>query len=448
MAIDLLLVRRRLSLRYGQFSFLLIAVFAGSIYAAVADARADITRNQVRQLAATAAAELPLRRRAIESPGPASGAGPHAAAANSSVANPSAAIPPALLTPQEHAAATTLRLQWWDPALRPLGSFGGYQPREALLPPLAQRATSHLRPLADGLAFWQPVLRRSPASGALELQGYVAVALATRSADDGLLCLRQGLVVGTVLAALVALIGGRSLVAAALEPLQGQVEHLARFSADASHELRHPLTAVRSLIGSLRHGSALIGASPQLVAKLVLIDHTTVRMGQLVDDLLLLARSERPLEHQALRRFPPEELIDDLTSLYAPAAQQRGVRLTSQVGWGGELRGHPERLRQLLVNLISNALRFSPPGGTVTVGLDSQGSTVQIWVDDQGPGIPLDLRQQVFEPFWHGEGAKENGTGLGLAIARAIALAHGGRLEVAEAPGGGCRMLLGLPQHV
>lgn len=422
MAIDLLQVRRCLSLRYAQFSFLLIAVFAGSIYVAVADARADITRNQVRQLAATAAAELPLRRLA-------------------------ASIPPDLLTPQDQAAATTLRLQWWDPALRPLGSFGGYRPREPLLPPPAQRTIPHLQPLADGLAFWQPVLRRSPVSGAPEIDGYVAVALATRSADEGLLCLRQGLLVGTALAALVALFGARSLVAVALEPLRSQVEQLARFSADASHELRHPLTAVRSLIGSLRHGSALIGASPQLVAKIAQIDRTTVRMGQLVDDLLLLARSERPLDRHALRRFPPEELIDDLTSLYAPAAQQRGVRLTSQVGWEGELRGHPERLRQLLVNLISNALRFSPPGSTVTVGLASQGSTVQIWVDDQGPGIPPEQRQRVFEPFWHGQGAKDTGTGLGLAIARAIALAHGGRLEVAEAPGGGCRMLLGLPQH-
>jgi signal transduction histidine kinase len=130
------------------------------------------------------------------------------------------------------------------------------------------------------------------------------------------------------------------------------------------------------------------------------------------------------------------------------------VRLTSQVGWGGELRGHPERLRQLLVNLITNALRFSPPGGTVTVGVESQGSTVQIWVDDQGPGIPLEQRELVFEPFWHGPAghgeaglAGGAGTGLGLAIARAIALAHGGRLVVSEAPGGGCRMLLGLPQQ-
>lgn len=465
MAIDLAQARRRLSFRYAQFSFLLIAVFAGAIYAAVADARRDSTEAQVRQLAAVAAAELPQLRRAAAAGAPlelgahagawtaAGGASEQGGGEQSSfpkAAASSAAGVPAPRAPSASALTDdpNLRLLWLDPSLRPLAAYGAYQPRESLLPPLAERNAHRLRPLADGLSLWQPVVRRAP-GGEPQLEGYVTVALASRSADQSLACLGEGLLVGTGLAAVVALLGGRCLVAAALRPLREQVEHLARFSADASHELRHPLTAVRALIGSLRHGSALEGASPVLMKKLGQIDRTAVHMGQLVDDLLLLARCERSLESDSLRRFPPEELIDDLTSLYASSAQQQGVQLTSQLGWGGELRGHPERLRQLLVNLITNAMRFSPSGGTVTVGVEHHNGNVQIWVDDQGPGIPLEQRELVFEPFWHGEGGRGGGagTGLGLAIARAIALAHGGQLVARDAPGGGCRMVLGLPQQ-
>lgn len=278
----------------------------------------------------------------------------------------------------------------------------------------------------------------------------MSVALATEAADNGLDCLRQGLLVGGGMAALVALLGGQWMVAVTLRPIRRQLDQLVRFTADASHELRNPLTAIRAVIGSLRQGGALLGSPPAVGEKLSLIDQTTERMARLVEDLLLLARSDRQLDDRSsMRSFPLEEMIEDLTSLYAASAGEQGVVLTTAISGEARVQGHPERLRQLLVNLISNALRFTPPGGTVTVGLKLQGPTTQVWVDDQGPGIPPEQRELVFEPFWQADRARsgQGNAGLGLAIARAIAAAHRGSLVALEAPGGGCRMLLGLPRQ-
>lgn len=437
MRTDLAHTRRVLTLRYAQFSFVLVAVFAAAIYTAVADARGDLTRSQLRQLAAAAVAQLPQLRRGARDGDP--------APQGLSLAPP--------LGGEDGESAETgreyQRIRWFDSQLHELAATGDFRPGQSTIPAAAARRSTSVLPLRDGLALWQPVFTRSQPGAPPQLEGYVSVALSTRAAEIGLECLRDGLIVGSTMAALVALGGGQWLVAVSLRPIRDQLERLARFTADASHELRHPLTAIRALVGTLREGPALQGAQPVVARKLELIDRTTDRMAQLVDDLLLLARSDcQLLEHGAMSRFPLEELIEDLTTLYGASAHQRGVQLTSQIDAVGMVSGHPERLRQLLVNLISNALRFSPPGGTVTVGLAVQGSTVQVWVDDQGPGIPPEQRELVFQPFWQADAGRSvrGSTGLGLAIARAIAAAHRGRLVAAEAPGGGCRMLLGLPR--
>jgi signal transduction histidine kinase len=222
-----------------------------------------------------------------------------------------------------------------------------------------------------------------------------------------------------------------------------------QFTADASHELRHPLTAIRAVIGTLRQGSALEGSKPLVNEKLALIDQTCDRMGRVLEDLLLLARHDRQIDDQGDRRsFGLEELIEDLADLFSAPAQQQGVVLRTEIGARVPVHAQPERIRQLLVNLITNAIRFSPPGGTVTIGARNQGTDAMVWVDDQGPGIPLADRQRVFDRFWQADPSRSDPAtlGLGLAIARAIATAHRGTLEAEEAPGGGCRMRLCLPR--
>jgi len=133
-----------------------------------------------------------------------------------------------------------------------------------------------------------------------------------------------------------------------------------------------------------------------------------------------------------MRRFPLEELVDDLVALHQEQARSLGVTLRCDIHDPALVLGHPERLRRLLENLLANALRFSPHGGTVTLGLASRRSRAELWVDDQGPGIPELQRRQVFERFWQADPSRSEAEhhGLGLSIAQAIAQAHRGRLLI------------------
>ena len=221
---------------------------------------------------------------------------------------------------------------------------------------------------------------------------------------------------------------------------------LQRFTADASHELRHPLTMVRTLVATTLPESA----SGEVLAR---IDGVAARMGRLLDDLLLLARHEQGVgEGRALRRrwrrFDLLDLLDDLRSLYAAAAGERQLRLELEAPGltAVPVEGQPEQLERLFTNLLVNALRYSPAGGVVLLAVGLQGSRVKVEVVDQGPGIPAGLQEKVFERFWQGEGAsREGGSGLGLAIARAIARAHGGEVRVADGRPGHCSLEVQLP---
>jgi two-component system sensor histidine kinase BaeS len=154
-----------------------------------------------------------------------------------------------------------------------------------------------------------------------------------------------------------------------------------------------------------------------------------------------------------MESFPLAELVEDVLDLHQAAAEAAGVRLQARIEAPGRVRGSPDRLRRLVENLLSNALRFSPPGGTVTLGLGQGKGVVRLWVEDEGPGIPLHQRSQVFERFWQADGARSGAEhhGLGLAIARAIAQAHGGQLWAEDGQAKqngkptGCQMILELP---
>ena len=427
---DLRAIRRKLILRHGAFVAAVLLVFALGVYGAVSRSRHELLLRQARQLAATAAAELPLLHQEIDEAG-------------------LATAPWRLVAPPEAEEAGGLsapghRIVWLDDELRLLQASGDFHADGLPMPPAGDRSRAQWLPLRDGVAFWRPVLGSGAPGGATGLQGYVSVALATDSTAAELQRLRQGLLIGALLATFTAVVGSQRLVAASLAPMQRQVERLIAFTADASHELRQPLTALRALIGSLRHGDLLRDAPPELARKLGQIDLTTARMGRLLDDLLLLTRFDRAIDDRpAMETFPLEELVEDLIALHQAEAEAAGLRLQSRIDASPEVRGSPERLRRLLENLLSNALRFSPPGGTVTVGLGRQRGQARLWVQDQGQGIPPEQRALVFERFWQSDPSRgEAGHhGLGLAIAQA----HGGSLRAEAAAGGGCRMVCDLP---
>jgi signal transduction histidine kinase len=216
------------------------------------------------------------------------------------------------------------------------------------------------------------------------------------------------------------------------------------FVADASHELRTPLTVIRGQIEVLAAQSDPSAAEVRRVERLV--QGEIARIGRLVDDLLLLARSE----HTQFLRLEQVDLAPFVHELWTGASliAERNFELASVPE--GTLRADPDRLAQALRNLLTNAIAHTePPRGLVRLRVQAvPGGRVRLLVEDDGPGIPAAERERVFDRFNRTDEARDRasgGTGLGLAIARAIVQAHGGRISAGSSPAGGACIELELP---
>ncbi|MEY2644526.1 MAG: hypothetical protein RLZZ611_1175 [Cyanobacteriota bacterium] len=427
---DPLQLRRRLALQGSGFALLLLTAFSGTLYWGIAAQRLEDQRMELRQLAASAAAQLPLIAHEIR----------EAEGRAKFRADPGGIAAPAL---------AQQRLQWFD-ADALLLSEQGRLPIPPLPPqPAAGRNGLIWQRWDGGVSLWQPVesQTRLHARAAARRFGYVRVALSDQAARADLERLQRGLLLGGIVTALAALLAGRRMLRAAFLPLQRQVSALQRFTADASHELRHPLTALRALLAAvppeLRRQPALAWRE---------LDHLSGRLGELLEDLLLLARQEQvgqavALAPGELQRFDLLELLEDLIRCYEPQALARAIRLCLRPDPSRHnvlVRGQSEQLLRLFTNLLLNAIRHSPEGGTVAVAVGRSGRWIRVVVADQGPGIPGEAREQVFERFW--SGADRGGhSGLGLAIGRAIARRHGGDLRLGISRPGRCELVVELP---
>jgi two-component system OmpR family sensor kinase len=228
-------------------------------------------------------------------------------------------------------------------------------------------------------------------------------------------------------------------------------ERMRRFVADASHELRTPLTSIRGYAELYRQGAA---TSPEDVAGVLRrIEEQAARMGLLVDDLLLLARldQQRPLEHA---RVDVAVLAVDAVHDVHAVAPDRAVGLRLPPADAADepaevpVVGDEARLRQVLGNLVNNAILHTPPGTPVEVRVRADGAHAVIEVADKGPGLPADQAERVFERFYRADPARtraSGGTGLGLAIVAAIVAAHGGRVRVQTEVGVGTTFQVLLP---
>jgi two-component system, OmpR family, sensor histidine kinase CiaH len=241
---------------------------------------------------------------------------------------------------------------------------------------------------------------------------------------------------------LVIVLAGWFLTERALIPIRSAMDRQLRFTADASHELRTPLTIVDAGIQLLnRHPDQTISHNEQLLDS---IAAETQRMTRLVDDLLTLARVDSGEAQLHLEPTEVSQLVvstgEDLQAL----AASRGGRLDVQSEPRLEAMVDRDRLRQVLVILVDNALRHGQPGGTVEVRFDRISRELRLEVADRGPGIPADQRGKVFERFYQMKGSRSGGgTGLGLAIARWIVSAHGGTMTLMDnEPGVMVRVLL------
>lgn len=343
--------------------------------------------------------------------------------------------------PWQDLRITTQSIEWFDQTLNRLAQTGNQFPATSL-------RTIGFANVEDLRTLTIPVYLVRDNGQGRQFRGYVRVSQLTEDLQEELDRLSIALAVGGVIAGV--LIGGTGwwLTRRSVRPIEQSVLQLQQFTADASHELRSPLTAIKTAVEVMQSHPERI--HPSDVKKLDAIDSATQQMTHLVEDLLLLARMEVTTELRVkLQPIPLDDMLEDLLTLLELQADEKGVRLTIELPpstiW---IKGNPAQLRRMFANLLENAVQYTPAGGTVRLTAKTLTGMVVIKIEDTGIGIAPEQIPHVFDRFWRADQARSRrakGSGLGLAIAQAIAQAHSGEITVTSQLGVGSCFQVRLP---
>ena len=218
------------------------------------------------------------------------------------------------------------------------------------------------------------------------------------------------------------------------------------FVGNVSHELRTPLAAIRALVETIESGA--VDPGEETDEFLGRIHQQVDRLTALVNELLDLSR----IESGAVELHPEEidlaALVTEVTSLLQPRLEARGVTVHAEPPPGLQVEADPPSIQRAVSNLLDNACKFSPDGGSIDVTLADEGELVALSVRDHGPGIPRQELPRVFERFYKGDASRSAaGVGLGLAIVKHIVRIHSGTVEAQSVPGEGATFTLRLPKQ-
>jgi len=230
-----------------------------------------------------------------------------------------------------------------------------------------------------------------------------------------------------------------------IQRLDEAFQHITRFTADASHELRTPLTVIRGELESVIQDDAL---NSKIRARLGTVLEEVERLAKIVEDLLAISRLEAGEALLERTRFDLANLVVTTAEQMFLLAEDKGIEISCVARECIEVEGDRARLKQVVVNLLDNAIKYTPAGGRISVETHRADHRAVLRVGDSGPGIPELAVPRVFERFFRVDSTRSGnsgGAGLGLAIARLICTAHGGAISVGNEAAGGCRVEVTLP---
>ena len=344
----------------------------------------------------------------------------------------------------ENFASQPQGIEWYDnnriPIVREGQLFADW--------PLPQRLSSARIVQKQGMRTMSLAATAIGENGEPFILGYVRVSYSIVALKAELRRLKWGLGLGFIVAAGVAALSTAWLTTQSLQPVVNSFDQLKRFTADAAHELRSPLTVVRGAI-------ALIESHPERVhpndlQTLLAAASASKQMSQSIDRMLLLARldGQADLNTSEWRPVEVDEILEDTLALIEIEAQRRDIQLSTNLAPDIRVSGNPEQLKLLLANILENALQYTPANGTVDVSVSRSSQTAIIEIQDTGIGIAPDQLSSVFNRFWRADAARacrKHGSGLGLAIAKSIARVHEGKISVTSQLGTGTTFCITLP---
>jgi signal transduction histidine kinase len=274
--------------------------------------------------------------------------------------------------------------------------------------------------------------------------GYLQVGRSTRQLDVYMSNLHWVIGLGIPIATL--LIGATSwwFAGLAMRPLYRSYEQMQQFTANAAHELRTPIAAIKTMLEV-----APLEAPADQQQTLRAIQRQNDRLGQLAQDLLLLARLDGTIAAKRGATIVLNDLVQDLEEELAPLALAAQVKLSTEMAASPlTIQGQSDQIYRLVSNLMINAINYTAANGTIVVRLQRKQNQAMIMIEDNGSGIAAADLPHLFERFYrvnHDRARQSGGVGLGLAIARTIALAHGGQIQVQSQLGEGSRFTVRLP---
>jgi len=221
--------------------------------------------------------------------------------------------------------------------------------------------------------------------------------------------------------------------------LEDSFQSSKQFVADASHELRTPLTVLRGELEGLAQDTQL---KPQTRETLGSMLEEVDRLAEIVEGLLALSRLDAGEAHSEWVRFDLAELAATTADQMSLLAEDKNITVVCEATSGVNVEGDRARMKQVVVNLLDNAIKYTPNGGRVRLNIKTEDGCAVLDVADDGIGIPQDALPHVFKRFYRVDGSRsrdQGGAGLGLSIVKSICAAHGAQVEVASVPGKGSR---------